>query len=486
MPDMVFLIYRIAEAMLQPSVTMYIYQAKCMQLYQNESICTNLKLYPNEEDQTQELSGHIIVWYRFFYDFPGIFVLPFCGAWIDQIGSRFAIMMPCFGIIMGVVCYLLSMIDSASFLPFLLLGSFVRSICGGAPLALTGVLSYVSDKSSDELRTSRVGITHSANMFGNVIGYTLLGIFFTMYGFKTVFYIVMILACFCLLCAVFLFHDIKSSKEPGKTSSLFSLHHLNDSFKVVSKQRSKGKRWKLLSLISVLMINQLGREGERDVVILYVSRRPLNWSKSLYGYLLTTEFMCMGLLTSVVLPVLSYKLMWHDLGIAIFGIAAKTIRALLLAFTHTTILVFVSTIIGTPTAMAFSAVTSQISKTVDQDEIGKVLAMDQFIQSLCGLIGAMGYPEIYSAAASVYPGLPFLINSVLYSIALAILSILACNCYNASEYEELNSDTLGSPKTPETLDNSKLPKNIDVVDSPQMPDLQQWQSEDHSHSGLGS
>ncbi len=454
-----------------------------MQLYRNETICTNLKLYPDKEDHTQGMSSHIIAWHRFFFDCPTLLVLPFCGAWIDQIGRKFAVIVPCLGTILAIVCYLLSMINSATFLPFLLLGSFLKSISGGTPLIVTGVLSYVAEISSEASRTSRVGITFSMNLFGNVIGYAFLGVLFTLSGFKTVFCVVMILACFCLLGGVFLFQDVKSSKKEENKSSLFNVNHLKDSLKVVYRKRPNGNRWKLLSLLSILIINQICREGERDVVILYVTRRPLNWSKSLIGYLMTAEFTCMGLCTSLLLPFLTYKLMWHDLGIAMFGIVSKMIRVLLLALTHTTILVFISTIIGTPIAMAVSSVTSQISKTVDQDEIGKVLAMVQFAQVSCSLIGSIGYPEIYSAVASFFPGLPFLINSLLYVVALVILGILACKHDDTPQYEQLNAktpDTLDmlseAPKAPKTIDNSE---NTDTVDSPKVHDPLDKKSENH-------
>ncbi len=452
-PEVLFLIFRTAEAILEPSIVMYIYQATCTdELHHSEAVCNNLKQNPEIENRVQEISGHIITWFRFFWDFPGLLVLPFCGAWIDQIGRKFAIVFPCMGTILAILCYLLSTIKDVNFVPLIMIGSFLRSSSGGASVVILGILSYISDISTKTVRTSRIGIILSINSLGNVIGYGLLGILFDMFDFGTVFCVVMTLESVCLLGALFLFQDAMPIKTEGKSSFVFSLEHLKDSVKVVYKQREDGKRWQLLCIIIILMINQMCREGERDVLILYVSRRPLNWKKSMFGYLQTILFACMGLLTSLLLPVLSYKLMCPDILIAIIGIVAKIVCVLILTFSHTTWMVFLGAILGTPIAMTISAMTSLISKTVEQNEIGKVLAMTQFGEKLSSVIGAMAYPLIYSAVALFFPGLPFLINCLLYGIALVILSVLACSYYNNKSHNKtLKSSPQGEHVSLESL-----------------------------------
>jgi len=37
------------------------------------------------------------------------------------------------------------------------------------------------------------------------------------------------------------------------------------------------------------------KSGEADVLLLYVERTPLNMTKSTYGYLLATNYACLGL-----------------------------------------------------------------------------------------------------------------------------------------------------------------------------------------------
>ncbi len=438
-PDILFLLFRTAEAILEPSIVMYIYHATCMQEYHGQTVCDNLNLYPEIENHVQEKTGQVITWFRFLWDFPGLLVLPLCGAWMDQFGRKFAIVLPCLGTILAILCYLLSTVKNVNFVSLILIGSFLRSFFGGSSVVLLGVLSHISDVSSEASRTSRIGIILSVNSLGNVIGYALLGILFDVFDFGTVFCVIMALECVCLLGALFLFHDVMSSKQEGTCSFVFSLKHLKEPLGVIYKQRKHGKRWQLLSIITMLMLNQICREGERDVLILYVSRRPLNWKKSFYGYLQMTLFACMGLHTSLLLPFLSYKLMCPDLLIVIIGIIAKMIAVLILAFSNTTWLVFFGAIVATPVAMMITALTSLISKTVEQNEIGKVFAMTQFGEKLSSVIGAMCYPLLYSAVASFFPGLPFLINCLLYVIALVIVIVLSCSHYNTSHDGNLES-----------------------------------------------
>ena len=447
-PDAILLVFRISESMLEPSVVMYMYHSICLREYNSDmSICRDLKDHPDEEDHVQQLASSYIVAYRLLWNFPALFLALFCGAWTDRVGRRFSVVWPCLGTALAVMLYLISTLEPMSLFPMALCGAAVRGAFGGTAIVLMGVQSYVSDISSDEGRTSRLGILLAMNYFGNVIGFSMMGALLISFGFEVVFCVVMALQLICIVGALFFLVDTRNLTIEYKEQTsrfLFSTSHVKDSINVMFRKRDNNKRTHLWLLLLTVIINQIGREGEGDILLLYVSRRPLNWDRSLYGFLAATDFACMGLLVCLLLPVLSYKFKINDAMLAVCGIVAKMFRLLLLAFASSTWVVFVAVIGGTPIAIAISAVKSLMSKTVERDEIGKVFSMTSCGETLSSLVGALAFNELYSAVASFFPGLPFLLNSLLYIFLLLTLSILVKDINASAQYDTLDEGDCGS------------------------------------------
>ncbi len=446
-PDVILLVFRISESMLEPSVVMYMYHSICLREYNSDmAICKDLREHPDEEDHVQELASSYIVAYRLLWNFPALFLALFCGAWTDRVGRRFSVVWPCLGTSLAVMLYLVSTLDPMTLFPIALLGAAVRGAFGGTAIVLMGVQSYVSDISSDEGRTSRLGILLAMNYFGNVAGFSLMGALLSAFGFEVVFCVVMTLQVLCIVGALFFLADTRNltiEYKEQKSRFLFSSSHVKDSINVLLRKRENNKRTHLWLLLLTVVVNQIGREGEGDILLLYVSRRPLNWDRSLYGFLAATDFACMGLLVCLVLPVLSYKFKVNDAVLAIYGIVAKMFRLLLLAFAHSTWMVFIAVIGGTPIAIAISAVKSLMSKTVDRDETGKVFSVISCGETLSSLVGALAFNELYSAVASFFPGLPFLLNSLLYICLLLTLILLARDFRSAAQYDTLDEGDVG-------------------------------------------
>ena len=447
-PDVILLVFRISESMLEPSVVMYMYHSICLREYHNDmAVCRDLKEHPHEEDHVQELASSYIVAYRLLWNFPALFLALFCGAWTDRVGRRFSVVWPCLGTSLAVMLYLISTLEPMTLFPIALCGAAMRGAFGGTAIVLMGVQSYVSDISSNDGRTSRLGILLAMNYFGNVIGFAMMGTLLSSFGFEVVFCVVMALQLLCIVGALFFLTDTRNltiEYKEEKSRFLFSTTHVKDSINVLLRKRENNKRTHLWLLLLTVIINQIGREGEGDILLLYVSRRPLNWDRSLYGFLAATDFACMGLLVCLLLPVLSYKFKVNDAMLAVYGIVAKMFRLLFLAFAHSTWMVFLAVIGGTPIAIAISAVKSLMSKTVDRDEIGKVFSMISCGETLSSLVGALAFNELYSAVASFFPGLPFLLNSLLYVCLLLTLTILVKDLRAAAQYDTLDEGDCGS------------------------------------------
>ena len=436
LPDIILLLLSTAEAILEPSVVMYMYQAACLQEYQNNTVCDNLQFYRTEENHVQDIFSYYMVWYRLAWSIPILMVMPCCGACIDNIGRKVAIVVPSFGFILRVMCYLSSTFNDSILLPMVICGNLLRGLFGGMAVVNIAMQSYVTEVACDAMRTMRLGILQAVSSFGSVIGSTLTGVLLKEYGFKTICFVVIALDLSCIL-GTFFFSSDTATKEEKNDSYAFSSYFkgIKESLVVPFKERENhGRHNLILMLISLIMI-QMAREAERDVLLLYLTRRPYNWDQTLYGYLLAVDYTAMGLVTCLLMPLLSYKVQLYDTTLVIIGIITKMVRFLLLAFSHETWLIFLAVIIGVPIAMCTPALTSLLSKTVGNDEIGKILAMAQFCKLVSTVIGSAMFPKMYAIVSTTYPALPFLAASSLLALVFIIFSVLACR-YNKTASQE--------------------------------------------------
>lgn len=463
-PDIILLVFRTSETMLEPSVVMYIYHGICRQMYPNDDSCVDLSEYPDRQDEVQEVSAHYITWYRFLWNLPALGLTLFCGSWSDKVGRKLVLILPCLGTVVTTVIYLVSTIKRGYYLPMVLCGAVIRGTFGGTAVLLMAVQSYVSDITSINNRTWRFGVLLAMNYFGNVLGYVFMGIVLKMANFEDVFVTVCAMQSFCVFWALLFIRDrlrideIKSETENSNDQSLknlFRVQHLRDSLEVVTKKRENGARRHLCMLLLGVIINQIGREVEGDILVLYVERRPLNWHREMFGYLAATDFSVMGLLVCAALPLLSYRFQVPDMYLVVLGICAKIIRLVLLSFSTQTWMVYLAILIGSLIAITVSAIKALVSKLVQNTETGKTFSIVSFSETLSSLFGSLVFSNLYAATASVFPGFSFLLTAFLYFILLVVMVFLTndMQCrpsYGNLEEEmtDLDSDTPRGMDTP--------------------------------------
>ena len=216
-------------------------------------------------------------------------------------------------------------------------------------------------------------------------------------------------------------------------------------------------------LLLGVIINQIGREVEGDILVLYVERRPLNWHREMYGYLAATDFSVMGLLVCVALPLLSYRCLVPDMYLVVLGISAKIIRLVLLSFSTQTWMVYVAVLIGSLIAITVSAIKALVSKLVQATETGKTFSIVSFCETLSSLFGSLVFSNLYAATASVFPGFSFLLTSFLYFILLVVMVYLTNDMltrppsYGNLEEEMTDLDDDTPRTTPRTTPSTRTP-----------------------------
>lgn len=124
---LVFFLYKTGEALLEPSVKLYLYEKTCIEQLSNDPlICRHLNVNSELERLAQRTASSYIMWYRVLLNVPAILLSLLIGAWSDRFGRKLPMMLPCIGSMTCVFLYLFSMIDGAPTFPLVLIGATIN------------------------------------------------------------------------------------------------------------------------------------------------------------------------------------------------------------------------------------------------------------------------------------------------------------------------------------------------------------------------
>ena len=143
-------------------------------LNHTKEVCDNLTHHRSvKEAMTKEVSVFAMYNGIIMAVIPLFFIL-FIGAWSDKYGRKVPLVLSTIGHLLYALGYLVvSMVDVWP-VEYLLFVALLDSLGGGTVSFLTAANSYISDVTSQESRTSRVGLANSIWFLGGPIG-TLMG-----------------------------------------------------------------------------------------------------------------------------------------------------------------------------------------------------------------------------------------------------------------------------------------------------------------------
>ena len=466
--EIIFFLFKVGDAMLDPAARLFIYQGVCLQHFPNGSTCANLEFYPKEEDFVQKRSASYIMYFKLLLNLPAVFLGLFCGAWSDRVGRKLPVLMSPLGTILGVMCLMMSMMvpSEGGFLGLVLLGATIRGAFGKSAVITMALHSYVSDTSDREQRTRRLGKLLAMNFYGYFTGSLLVGALLEICSFDVIFCTVVFAQCICVLVTVLFMKDSAppnpkgdlhegkafgvddNGSGGGKSKKLpFHWHHVVDSINVLVRPRENKGRCLLLLFFFTIIAQQVCKSGETDTTLLFVEKSPLQWNRSLYGFLLATDYACLGLAVFLLLPILIRLLDLNDLTLVLIGLAFKMLRLMVLAFSTETWMVYLSVVVGCPSAMIISGAKSLISKSVDEDEMGKTFSLLSAGETVSNLLGSVFFISVYTGTFRVFAGMTFVIDAAFHGLLFVVLVSFGRRVMARSRLADVQ-ETLGIKETP--------------------------------------
>lgn len=444
--NIIFFLYKSGESMLDTSTRQYILKAVCNRNYPlNISCCLNIEQFPDVEDYIQKQSGIYLIFYRIIINAPAVVLGLFCGAFSDRYGRKIPMILPSIGSILGVCFYIASLFYLKLQLPLIMVGASLQGISGKSTIITMAVNSYISDITEKDERIQKLGSLLATTFFGMFVGSFLSGVIQDVANLLVTYCTVMFLhASFILLTTTCLRESLKSKEKTqigiSTLSLLFKPTNVKESIGVLTKKRQKGRRLIVLIMFLITLVNQVCKVGEQDVTILFVTRSPLSWPKSWYGYLLSLDYAVMGICLLCILPYLSIYLNMSDAAILILGLCCRIIRLTWAAFATTSWMVFVSVIIGAFSGMMTSAVRSLVSKSVSENEAGKLFSLLACTETASKIFGVVTFVNIYSMTAEYFPGASYICEALLF-VGMLILVICIYKSLKTIGIYEIVHDT---------------------------------------------
>ncbi|XP_068630608.1 lysosomal proton-coupled steroid conjugate and bile acid symporter SLC46A3-like [Battus philenor] len=381
--------------------------------------------YQKEELAVQQLIASMETWKNIILTALPSFLILFIGAWSDRTGRRkICILLP----IVGDLLACISNILNAYFfyeLPVevtMFLEAFFPAVTGGWITTYMGAFSYISDISSEETRTFRVGIANLCLTAGGPIGTALSGILLKYIGYYGVFS----LSSFLYVCSIC--HGVFYIKEPERPTlekkeeqqtglrnflkSFFDIKHVKDTLTVAFKKGPNNRRLKSILVLASIAFIYGPAYGEFTIRYLF-TRYRFNWDAVKYSFY-NTFYICIHTLGALIsISLFSRKFKWDDSILGLISNISKIIGGLATGLSRNSLEMYLAVAVEMFNATSFTALRSISSKLVSSDELGKMTSFFNLMEVMTSMVFGPCYSWIYMMTLKIDAGIVYYISTAL-------------------------------------------------------------------------
>ncbi|XP_063775448.1 proton-coupled folate transporter-like [Pseudophryne corroboree] len=427
-----------------PAYQQLILNKVCQESY-NDSICEDIQQNKDEFKAVQSRGSYIMLIYIAIISLLAILPALILGAWSDKGNRKVGMILPCFfSIGSGGLFIAIHYVKEIS-VYWTFGAAALNGISGGHVSIFLSAFSYLADITEDSNRTFRMGIAESMIFIGGTCGFLLSGTLLQHSTFAVLFGVY----CACnFLAALYVLLWIQDSKPSGGFSQFHEdyqgsdndydeekkspsrktiLTYIKESFQTVSKKREGHNRQKIhLILLCIFLIN-ICNVGEQSISLMFVSYPPRSFNNELYGWYTGSKMLISG----ICLLCSFHWLLKHvkETSLANIGVIMRTISFLLMAFSTTKWMIFLSGILHAPSGYTVAVLRSLSSKIAHPNEQGAMFSIMASVETTCLLIGAAIFNGLYPATLSTFPGMCFIIMATFMMITFVLIHLCTCLMY---------------------------------------------------------
>lgn len=262
----------------------------------SDEVCTALRSrqtedFKVEEKNVQKMVASMSVWTTpLRSSIPALLVM-FLGSWSDRKKRRKPFMlipivgefMACVGLLVCVYYFYELPMEVAGFVE-----SFFPAITGGWITMFMAVFSYMGDRTSEEMRTVRIGVLNLCGSVGIPLGTALSGVALQAIGFYGIFSLSAIMFMLSITYGIFRIKEtplMTDVKQPGNIEKhnetatnnsyrkdrfslvrflkeFFDLTHIKETFSVVFKRAAHNRRQRIIFLIAAQTLIMIAAHGK--------------------------------------------------------------------------------------------------------------------------------------------------------------------------------------------------------------------------------
>ena len=387
------------------------------------------------EKQVQELISSIDIWKGVIQTALPCIIIMFLGAWSDRTGKRkLCILLPIYGEILTSINNLINVyffyeipVEITVFLE-----TFFPAVTGGWVTMFLGVFSYISDITSEESRTFRVGVVNFCFTAGLPVGIGLGGILVLKMGYYGIFSLT-----FGMFLLVLLYGSL-GLKEPDdwrqakglpaiqrdQTTkvSFFNVSHVTETVLVAYRKRPNNKRMKVILTLFCVFILYGPTSSEHTVFYLFLRNR-LNWDMVKFSVYFSYSIILHLFGAMFAITILSKKMQIDDSLLCLISVTSKFVGSMWTAFIKTDIEMYLVPLVELLNACTFTSLRSIVSKVVESQETAKVNSMFSLTETLAALVFHPFYSWLYMKTLHTLSGAVFLTSAALTVPASVILII---------------------------------------------------------------
>ncbi|XP_065210765.1 lysosomal proton-coupled steroid conjugate and bile acid symporter SLC46A3-like [Planococcus citri] len=323
---------------------------------------------------------------------------------------------------------------------------------GGPILYYFAAMLYISDVSSAENRTARLGVLATMQYICLPVGNVCSGFILKQLGFTKSFLISFIISMGALVLGIRYIKDVSEPVEK-KTPFWKSLNPINitSAIEVVFKKRRNNLRLILNIMLVAKILVLFSRAGEKSVLYIYM-RHCFHWDERQYSFF--DAFKNTGVIIGVLISMLLFSkyMKMHDVKIALFSSVWDTAAAISYLFASQSWQFYVIAILDMFHGAAFLAAKSYTTKIVETSELGNLTSVSALL-SFISFLNKPTYNLLFKSYMDIFPNCFFLV-----SIAICILSCISfATCLVLLKENEKLDEAVFSKKQ---LDGEKTVKSI--------------------------
>ncbi|XP_026729692.1 proton-coupled folate transporter-like [Trichoplusia ni] len=383
------------------------------------------KNYTFYEKETQQLISSIDIWKGVIQTALPCLIIMFLGAWSDRTGKRkLCIMLPIYG---EILTSLNNLVNVYFFYEIpvqvtVFLETLFTAITGGWVTMFLGVFSYISDITSEESRTFRVGLVNFCMTGGLPIGIGLSGFLLQKMGYYGIFSMTTGMFMLVLLYGTICLKEPEQwlaerglppiERPPKNNVSFFDISHVVETVTVALRPRPDNKRVKVILTLLIVFVLFGPSSSEHTVFYLFVRNR-LNWDMVKYGVFLSYAIVLHSFGAMFSIAVLSKRMQVDDSMLCLISVVSKFVGSIWTAFVRTDIEMYFVPVVELLNATTFTSLRSIISKLVEKQETAKVNSIFSLTETIASLVFHPFYSWLYMKTLHVLPGAVFLTSAAI-------------------------------------------------------------------------